>query len=103
MTGSSSTRGALPTTALGLARLRDEHGLPPRDAHRPRDRHVRLLRGELARLDLTPVVIDAHEVRRKAHRPLQKSDRRDALEESLALFARFVPEEFDADEPIIKP
>ncbi len=22
-------RGALPTTALGLARLRDEHGLPP--------------------------------------------------------------------------
>src|SRR5262249_62349051 len=31
------------------------------------------------RLDLAPVVIDAHEVRRKAHRPLQKSDRRDAL------------------------
>lgn len=35
---------------------------------------------ELARLDLKPMVIDAHEVRRKAHRPLQESDRRDALE-----------------------
>ena len=35
---------------------------------------------ELARLELKPVVVDAHEVRRKAHRPLQKSDARDALE-----------------------
>jgi len=35
---------------------------------------------ELARLELTPVVIDAHEVRRKAQRPEQKSDTRDALE-----------------------
>lgn len=36
--------------------------------------------GELVRLELKPVVIDAHEVRRKAHRPEQKSDTRDALE-----------------------
>lgn len=35
---------------------------------------------ELARLGLKPVVIDAHEVRVKAHRPGQKSDRRDAFE-----------------------
>jgi transposase len=35
---------------------------------------------ELVRLELKPVVIDAHEVRRKAHRPEQKSDTRDALE-----------------------
>jgi transposase len=35
---------------------------------------------ELVRLELKPVVIDAHEVRRKAHRPEQKSDTSDALE-----------------------
>jgi transposase len=35
---------------------------------------------ELMRLELTPVVIDAYEVRLKAHRPTQKSDRRDAFE-----------------------
>ena len=35
---------------------------------------------ELARVGLRPVVIDAHEVRVKAHRPRQKSDRRDAFE-----------------------
>jgi transposase len=35
---------------------------------------------ELLRLELRPVVIDAHEVRLKAHRPTQKSDRRDAFE-----------------------
>src|SRR2546425_1644973 len=34
----------------------------------------------LARLDLEPMVVDAHEVRSKALRPNQKSDRRDALE-----------------------
>jgi transposase len=35
---------------------------------------------ELSRAGLCPIVIDAHEVRLKAHRPTQKSDRRDALE-----------------------
>ena len=35
---------------------------------------------ELSRLGLKPVVVDAHEVRIKAHRPKQKSDRRDAFE-----------------------
>ena len=35
---------------------------------------------QLAALGLAPDVIDAHEVRLKAHRPNQKSDRRDALE-----------------------
>ena len=34
----------------------------------------------LTRLGLDPVVVDAHEVRAKALRPNQKSDRRDALE-----------------------
>jgi len=35
---------------------------------------------KLAEVGLTPIVVDAHEVRIKAHRPTQKSDRRDALE-----------------------
>jgi hypothetical protein len=35
---------------------------------------------ELARPELKPVVLDAQEVRRKAQRPEQKSDTRDALE-----------------------
>jgi transposase len=35
---------------------------------------------QLRALGLTPVVVDAHEVRRKAHRPRQKSDGRDAHE-----------------------
>jgi len=34
----------------------------------------------LARLDFEPVVVNAHEVRKKASRPNQKSDRRDAIE-----------------------
>jgi transposase len=34
----------------------------------------------LSALDLKPIVIDAHEVRVKARRPGQKSDRRDAFE-----------------------
>jgi len=74
-------RGAVPTTSAGLAQLRDAQELPP-------GTRVALETGtsaffvarELARLDLQPMVIDAHEVRCKAHRPLQKSDGRDALE-----------------------
>jgi transposase len=74
-------RGAVPTTPEGFARLRDEHQLPAGTT-------VALETGTaafsvarlLAALQLEPVVIDAHEVRRKASRPSQKSDRRDALE-----------------------
>ena len=65
----------------GLKHLRDSCGLPAATG-------VALETGtsaffvarELARLELKPVVIDAHEVRRKAQRPEQKSDTRDALE-----------------------
>ena len=35
---------------------------------------------QLGQLGLDPIVVDAHEVRLKAHRPNQKSDGRDALE-----------------------
>jgi transposase len=61
--GSVVARGAVPTTPEGLARLCREHQLAPGTA-----------------VGLAPVVVDAHEVRRKAHRPTQKSDRRDAFE-----------------------
>ena len=79
--GTILSRGVIPTTPEGFAHLRDEHQLPAGTT-------VALETGTstfylarlLAGLQLEPVVIDAHEVRRKASRPSQKSDRRDALE-----------------------
>src|SRR2546425_3101446 len=74
-------RGDIPTTPAGFRQLRHQHAL---GAETP----VALETGtvafyvarELARVGLRPVVIDAHEVRVKAHRPRQKSDRRGAVE-----------------------
>jgi transposase len=71
----------VPTTIEGLALMRSRHELPA-------GTRVALESGtmaffvarRLAGLGLDPVVIDAHEVRQKALRPNQKSDRRDALE-----------------------
>jgi hypothetical protein len=78
--GELIARGALPTSAPGLARLRDEHGLRPETPMAlETGTSAFFVARELARLDLVPVVIDAHEVRRNTHRPHQKSDRRDAL------------------------
>jgi transposase len=79
--GAIRGRGVVPTTPAGLAQLCQEHQLPPGTT-------VALETGtsafyvarQLAVLHLVPVVVDAHEVRRKASRPAQKSDRRDALE-----------------------
>jgi transposase len=79
--GTAVARGTISTTAAGLARLRDQDGLAPGTP-------VALESGpsaffaarELKRLGLEPRVIDAHEVRRKAYRPEQKSDTRDARE-----------------------
>ena len=73
--------GRVPTTSEGLQLLRVRHELSP-------GTRVALESGTMAfyvarrlsRLGLDPVVIDAHEVRSKALRPNQKSDRRDALE-----------------------
>ena len=74
-------RGAIPTTPAGLARLRDAHALPPgTPVALETGTSAFFVARELARLDLRPMVVDAHEVRRKAHRPLQKSDGRDALD-----------------------
>jgi transposase len=80
-TGKVVAQGAVATTPEGLQRLRDDHRLPKGTA-------VALESGttaffvarQLHRLELEPVVIDAREVRLKAHRPTQKSDRRDAHE-----------------------
>ncbi len=74
-------RGTVPMTPEGMARLCRDYQLPPGTG-------VALETGTsafyvaraLVELHLTPVVIDAHEVRLKAHRPMQKSDRRDAFE-----------------------
>lgn len=73
--------GHVPTSPEGLALLRARYELPPGTG-------VALESGTMAfyvarrltRLGLDPVVIDAQEVRQKALRPNQKSDRRDALE-----------------------
>jgi len=73
--------GSVPTTLEGLLLMRVRYELPP-------GTRVALESGtmaffvarRLARLGLDPLVVDAHEVRSKALRPNQKSDRRDALE-----------------------
>jgi transposase len=73
--------GSVPTTMEGLQLLRARYDLPAGTC-------VALESGtmaffvarRLARLGLDPLVVDAHEVRSKALRPNQKSDRRDALE-----------------------
>jgi transposase len=79
--GRSIGEGSVSTTPEGLLGMRTRYDLP---AGTP----VALESGtmaffvarQLARLDLTPIVISAQEVRAKASRPNQKSDRRDAIE-----------------------
>lgn len=80
-TGTVVGQGQAPTTLEGLTLLRFRRGLPP-------GTRVALETGtvaffvvrHLSDLGLEPVVIDAREVRMKASRPTQKSDRHDALE-----------------------
>jgi transposase len=77
--GAIVARGSVPTTREGLATL---------GAHCPAATPIALESGTVAffvarhltALGFVPAVIDAHEVRLKAHRPRQKSDRRDAHE-----------------------
>jgi transposase len=74
-------RGTIPTTEAGLQQWQGAQGLVA-------GTRVFLETGtvsfyvahRLAALGLVPVVIDAHEVRRRAQRPTQKSDRGDAFE-----------------------
>src|SRR5690606_29656127 len=73
--------GSAATTVTGLREWVEQCGVPS-------GTRVALETGtvsffvarQLAELGLRPVVVDAHEVRLKAHRPKQKSDRRDAFE-----------------------
>src|SRR3989441_13356574 len=74
-------RGDIPTTSEGFRQLRRQHKLPAETPVALETGTVAFYAArELARVGLRPVVIDAHEVRVKAHRPRQKSDRRDAFE-----------------------
>lgn len=79
--GKELGRGEVPTSPEGFAemvkRQRLEPGTPVGLESGTMAFYVaRQLRG----LSLLPVIVDAHEVRLKAHRPTQKSDQRDARE-----------------------
>lgn len=79
--GARVGEGRVPTSFDGLLAMCSRHGLPA-------NTRVALESGTMAffvarhliRLGLDPVVVNASEVRSKALRPNQKSDRRDALE-----------------------
>ncbi len=79
--GRPSGEGTVPTTLAGLTLLRDRHDLPAGTKVALESGNVAFyVSRQLTALGLDPVVIDAHEVRAKALRPNQKSDRRDAIE-----------------------
>lgn len=79
--GTMVAEGEFPTTAAGIREF-------VRECELPKGTHVGLESGTvsffvarmLALGDVHPVVVDAREVRLKAHRPNQKSDSRDARE-----------------------
>lgn len=79
--GKVIARGEVPTTPEGFWGLQATY-------HLANGTKVALEAGtvaffvarQLGRLGLDPIVVDAHEVRLKAHRPNQKSDGRDAFE-----------------------
>lgn len=74
-------RGDLPTTPAGFRQLRGQYELAAETPVALETGTVAFYAArELARVGLRPVVVDAHEVRLKAHRPQHKSDRRDAFE-----------------------
>ena len=74
-------QGSVPTTSEGFRQLLERHqlplGTPVALESGVNSFHVADV---LRELGLEPIVIDAAEVRAKASRPLQKSDRRDAVE-----------------------
>lgn len=73
--------GTVPTTLEGLALLRERHQLPEGTPVALESGTVAFfVARRLQALGLDPRVIDAAEVRAKALRPNQKSDRRDAIE-----------------------
>jgi len=79
--GRKLVEGRVETNAEGFELLRSRYGLPEgtKVAIETGTEAFYVAR-HLARLGFEPVVVDAHEVRQKASRPNQKSDRRDAIE-----------------------
>ncbi len=77
--GAVCAEGTIPSTPTGFRTLQERYQLP---AGTPVGLETGTVAFYAARqlqcAGLAPVVIDAHEVRLKAHRPTQKSDRRDA-------------------------
>src|SRR2546428_2783639 len=79
--GRVMARGDIATTPVGFRQWQRQHELAAETPVALETGTVAFYAArELARVGLRPVVIDAHEVRVKAHRPRQKSDRRDAFE-----------------------
>jgi transposase len=71
--GRMIAQGDTPTTPAGFERLRAVHRLPAGTRVALESGTVAFFAArELVRHGFTPVVVDAHEVRLKAHRPLQK-------------------------------
>jgi transposase len=79
--GRPAGQGTVPTTLAGLTLLRERHALPEGTPVVLESGTVAFFVARtLEALGLAPVVVDASEVRAKALRPNQKSDRRDAIE-----------------------
>jgi transposase len=79
--GKLRAQGALATTPEGFQRWQEHHQVPRGTAVALESGTVAFFAArQLRALGLTPVVVDAHEVRLKALRPRQKNDRRDAHE-----------------------
>ena len=79
--GKVIAQGEVPSTPAGFSELVATHGLTPGSQVALETGTVSFfVARQLSRLGLEPIVVDAHEVRLKAHRPNQKSDRRDAFE-----------------------
>jgi transposase len=79
--GKVKAQGKLATTAEGFHVWQVQHQVPSGTSVALESGTVAFfVARQLRALGLTPVVVDAHEVRLKAQRPRQKSDRRDAHE-----------------------
>ena len=73
--------GRVETSYEGMEGIRDRHRLAAGTQVAIESGEMSFLVAKwLLRLELEPVVVDAREVRMKAYRPNQKSDRRDAIE-----------------------
>lgn len=79
--GEELGRGEVPTSREGFGLLRQRYGLRASTLVALESGTMAFFAARRLRdLGLSPVVVDAREVRMKAHRPRQKSDTRDAVE-----------------------